>query len=429
MLKTSNPSKAVKKLDTAISSYTEQSITSLANHLREIPLEEIAMLLGLTLDKHDKHKWWGDGQILNINNQKFYDHLNLTGGYGAIDLVMHVQGQSFKEALKWLSDGKRELPRVPRSLAQPKVTERRPFQFPIAEDSKWLSVRQYLVAQRKLPVTLVDKLHNRGIIYADAKQNAVFLRQDIANNVTGASLRGTYQGSSFKGLATGSQRENGWFSFVQGEGELKRIVLVESAIDALSAAALAEQPGKAMFISTDGAGVIPVPWLQQQGVVVVAAHDGDRAGEEMAWRLAMEISSVTRATPAYGKDWNEQLQGRASELDVSQWRLVALALGKPDTYVVKIMKVINSEQALSSEAQAAMQQDFSVYKQLSSNLWQWYQIAQASGYPQAYLKRIASVAIALHHSQKPIPLSIEALSAMQQDVNNYNRANRNHHHL
>ena len=142
-----------------------------------------------------------------------------------------------------------------------------------------------------------------------------------------------------------------------------------------------------------------------------------------------QISSVTRATPAYGKDWNEQLQGRASELDVSQWRLVALALGKPDTYVVKIMKVINSEQALSSEAQAAMQQDFSVYKQLSSNLWQWYQIAQASGYPQAYLKRIASVAIALHHSQKPIPLSIEALSAMQQDVNNYNRANRNHHHL
>jgi ATP-dependent exoDNAse (exonuclease V) alpha subunit len=429
MLKTSTTIKAVKTLDTLISNYTQQSTTSLANGLRKIPLEEIAIRLGLTLDKHDLHKWWGDGQILSINNQKFYDHLNLRGGYGAIDLVMHVQGQTFKEALKWLTDGKRELPRSYLRPSQPKAIERRPFQLPIADDSKWLAVRQYLVGQRKLPLALVDELHSQGIIYADGKQNAVFLRQDIANNVTGASLRGTYQGSSFKGLATGSQRENGWFSFVQGEGELKRIVLVESAIDALSAAALAEQPGKAIFISTDGTGSIPTTWLQQEGVVIVAAHDSDRAGEEMAWRLAMEINSVSRAVPTYGKDWNEQLLDMASKLDVSQWKLVAQAISKPDAYVSRIVAVVNSGQPLPVEALAAMQQDFSTYKQLSNDLWQWHQAAQLSGYSDAYLKRIAEVAISLHHPQKPIPLSENAWQAMQQDVQNYSQVNRKSHRL
>ena len=170
---------------------------------------------------------------------------------------MHVQARDFKEALQWLADSALELPPVPVRSPQPKVVERQPFQPPAPDESKWLAVRQYLIQKRQLPVALVDELHSQGKIYADAKQNAVFLRQDIEGNLTGASLRGTYNDSSFKGLATGSQREGGWFSFVQGEGELKRIVLVESAIDALSAAALAEQPGKAMFVSTDGAGSVP----------------------------------------------------------------------------------------------------------------------------------------------------------------------------
>jgi hypothetical protein len=419
MLQTANNTKALKKVHAVIATHTKETVITLAQQLRDLPLDDIAPRLGLIQDKHDKHKWRSEGQIISINDQKFYDHFNLKGGYGAIDLVMHVQARDFKAALGWLADSALELPFVPVRVPQPKVLERQPFQPPTPDESKWLAVRQYLIQKRQLPVALVDELHTQGKAYADAKQNAVFLRQDIEGNLTGASLRGTYNDSSFKGLATGSGRDNGWFSFVQGEGELKRIVIVESAIDALSAAALAELPGKAMFISTDGAGAIPISWLQQQGVVVIAAHDGDRAGEEMAWRLARKISFVTRATPAYGKDWNEQLKDTASKLDVSQWRLVALALGKPDAYVTKIVEIINSEQALSPEAQAAMQQDFSTYKQLSSNLWQWHQTALASGYGEAYLKRIASVAISLHHPKSPTPLSTEALNAMQQDVKNY----------
>lgn len=76
MLQTTNETKAFKKLNTEVAAYKTEVVATLAQRLREIPLDEIANRLGLVLDKHDKHKWWGEGQIININDQKFYDHLN-----------------------------------------------------------------------------------------------------------------------------------------------------------------------------------------------------------------------------------------------------------------------------------------------------------------------------------------------------------------
>uniref|UniRef100_UPI000D4E7738 DUF3854 domain-containing protein n=1 Tax=Chlorogloea sp. CCALA 695 TaxID=2107693 RepID=UPI000D4E7738 len=421
MLQTASNTQALKKVHAVIATHTKETVITLAQQLRDLPLDEIAIRLGLTQDKYDKHKWRGEGQIISINDQKFYDHANLKGGYGAIDLVMYVQAREFKAALQWLADSTLELPPVPRRSPQPQpqAQERQPFGPPTPDELKWLAVRQYLIQKRQLPVALVDELHSQGKIYADAKQNAVFLRQDIEGNLTGASLRGTYNDSSFKGLATGSQRAGGWFSFVQGEGQLQRIVLVESAIDALSAAALAEQPGRTMFVSTDGAGSVPTSWLrqqQQQGVEIVAAHDSDRPGEDMAWRLAAELGSVIRATPTVGKDWNEQLKGIGSQPDVSGWKLVAQAIGKPDAYISRIEAVVASGQGLSTEAAAAMRLDFDTYKQTANDLWQWYQAARDIGKPDAYLGRIAEVAIAFHHPKTPTPLTQQAAVTMQQDL-------------
>jgi hypothetical protein len=419
MLQTASNTQALKKVHAVIATHTKETVITLAQQLRDLPLDEIAIRLGLTQDKYDKHKWRGEGQTISINDQKFYDHANFKGGYGAIDLVMHVQAREFKEALGWLADSALELPPVPVRAPQPKIVERQPFQPPSTDESKWLAVRQYLVEKRQLPVALVDELHIQGKIYADAKQNAVFLRQDIEGNLTGASLRGTYNDSSFKGLATGSKREGGWFSFVQGEGQLQRIVLVESAIDALSAAALADQPGRTMFVSTDGAGSVPTSWLrqqQQQGVEIVAAHDSDRPGEDMAWRLAAELGAVTRATPTVGKDWNEQLKGIASQPDVSQWNLVAQVIGKSNAYLGRIEAVVNSSQPMPIEAAVAMQLNFNAYKQTASDLWQWHQAARDIGKSDAYLGRISEVAIAFHHPKTPTPLPEQAIASMQQDL-------------
>ncbi len=205
----------------------------------------------------------------------------------------------------------RSLPQQGLKLSTTAQPEHQPFQPPVPDKSKWSAVRQYLLQKRGIPESLVDELHSQGLIYADVKQNAVFLRKSLEGEVTGASLRGTYKDSTFKGLATGSRRDEGWFIISRGQGQLQRIVLVESPIDAMSAATLAKQKtGTTMFISGDGAGSIPTEFLQRHlagDCQVIVAYDADKAGEEMAQKVIEVLPGATRAQPAYGKDWNEQL--------------------------------------------------------------------------------------------------------------------------
>jgi hypothetical protein len=422
----------------------QEEFKSRANSVRELPLAEVTECLGLEQDRRDKHKWKGVGQTISINGQKFYDHLAQKGGYGAIDLVMHVQERNFNEAVDWLSNDISKLPRLQARSPQPQISqERQPFQPPVPDEDKWQQVREYLIEQRGLPAPLVDELHSSGKIYAAGLEpealeklrskgysepekitNAVFLRHNLAQETTGASLRGVSEGSSFKGLATGSNRDNGWFSFTKGEGHLERIVLVEWAIDAMSAAALAKQPGRTMFISTDGAGSVPVDWLQQhqaQGIQIIAAHDTDRTGGEMAWRLAVEVPAISRATPTRGKDWNEYLLSEhqpnhpETSSDPSEWSRVAQAIGKPVSYIERIKAVTGAKNPLPEQAKTAMQQDFHAYRQTSRDLWQWHKTAAFLGESEVYLKRITEVAISFHHPKQTTPLSQTSLDSMQLD--------------
>jgi DNA primase len=170
---------------------------------------------------------------------------------------------------------------------------------------------------------------------------------------------------------------------------------------------------------------LPISWLkQQQGVQIIVAHDADRAGEEMAWKVALELPVVTRAIPSGGKDWNEQLLGdrlslsHATFLDFSQWKQVAQALGRTDTYVdwvVTVTEAMTAQQPLPETVVLAMQQDFNNYKQMSRQLWQWHRAAKTLNETDAYLKRIAEVGIAFHHPIQPSPLSAKTLATMQQD--------------
>ena len=79
-------------------------MSEIANSVRNFELETVAEELGLEHDKQDSHKWRGDGQIISINGQRFYDHLNSFGSGGAIDLVMHVNSCQYPDAVDWLAD-------------------------------------------------------------------------------------------------------------------------------------------------------------------------------------------------------------------------------------------------------------------------------------------------------------------------------------
>ena len=322
----------IKLIDKELASW-KAKYADLANSVRDLPLKDVAYQLGLEPDPKDKHKWQNEDHTINITGSKFYDWKQMKGGGGAIDLVMHVNQCDYFQSVAWLND------RFGESAATEAVTYKtreiiqtepvREFTPPVPEPDKWQRVKQYLTSNRKLPSGLVDRLHLQGLIYADARQNAVFIRRSITggsrvsnpaarcpllsadeNKITGASLRGTLgEDNKFKGLAKGSKRSEGWFYFTKGEQSsdpVRRVVLVESPIDAMSLAVLERTYSKkTLYLSTDGAGQIPTEYLKKAKEVAIA-YDNDEPGQKMARKVMSEFPHATRKMPS-SIDWNQEL--------------------------------------------------------------------------------------------------------------------------
>jgi regulator of replication initiation timing len=291
----------------------------LANKVRDLPLEQVAYELCLDPDQKDKHKWKHENHIINITGSKFYDWQNLKGGGGAIDLVMHVNSCDFKQAIAWLNDRLGEGATLEAVTYKTRVIiQTEPvlkFTPPVQESSQWQQVKTYLTRERRLPSSLVDHLHQQGLVYADDKQNAVFIRRSLdESTITGATLRGTAGvENTFKGLALGSKRNTGWFHFQlggQSSDPIQRVVLVESPIDAMSFAVLdRSESRKTLYLSTDGAGEVPLKFLLNlPAKSVLVALDNDTDGEKMAQNLLAQLpEQAVRRQPKL-KDWNEQLK-------------------------------------------------------------------------------------------------------------------------
>lgn len=311
---------------------------ALAAQVRAVPLESVMERLGGQVDRHNAHKWRLDGEHISITGERFYNHDRQQGGGGAIDLVMHATRYDYREAVAYLRDthgaeaaitaATWHSARAGQQQAQEIVerAERPPFHAPAPDEARWPGVRDYLVEQRQLPAALVDELHGRGTIYADSRANAVFLRQDEDGQAVGASLRGTTPGSDFKGLAAGTRRDEGHFSFTVGTPTAYRatqIYLAESPIDALSRAALVMREsatGERIFISTDGHGSLPTRAIDaglDRRAVVHCGFDRDRGGETLWERVTERYGAQAHETygpidrdrpPAGVKDWNQALQ-------------------------------------------------------------------------------------------------------------------------
>lgn len=295
-----------------------QKYEDLANKVRDVPLEQVVYELGLDPDPKDKHKWVNEDHIINITGSKFYDWQHLKGGGGAIDLVMHVNQCDFKQAVAWLNDRLGEgvtLQAATYKTREIIQTEQlHPFISPEPDEIKWQIVKTYLTRERRLPSSLVDHLHGSGLVYADSRQNAIFIRRSLdEQTITGATIRGTAGvDNAFKGLALGSKRSAGWFHFHKGgqsNDPIQRAVLFESPIDAMSFAVLdrtAER--KTIYLSTDGAGIVPVEFLRAlptQSVIV--AYDNDPPGNLMAQSVIEQLPNAVRKQPL-AKDWNEELK-------------------------------------------------------------------------------------------------------------------------
>lgn len=191
---------------------------ALFTQTRRADLREVMATLGGQPDRYDKRKFRIGDRHISINGEQFYDHDAGRGGGGAIDLVMHVRHCDFNEAVAYLTGRVAVLVRSAdhdrRNEGPALLEERRPFIPPRRDERYWPQVRAYLAEERGVPSRIVDNLHHTGVVYADSRQNAVFLRHAPDGTVTGASLRGTRAGTDFKGLAAGTDRDAGYFYWV-----------------------------------------------------------------------------------------------------------------------------------------------------------------------------------------------------------------------
>jgi hypothetical protein len=274
----------------------------LANQLRSIPLEEVLRLSRAQPDRCDKAKWHTPQGVLSVTGAKFMNWNRAQGGGGAIDLVMHLHHVGFGQAVQWLCQ------RFPGCLrSQPdQLASRASLSLPPPAPAKLWRVRRYLVRERGLPLALIEPLIQSGILYADHRANAVFLLLGKENQPVGAELRGTTV-RPWRGLAPGSQKDLGFFS-IPAE-PLSAIILVESAIDAISCFALHPHH---RCISTAGARPNP-RWLVRsldQGSPIYCGFDADLTGQNMARAMMALHPAVQRLRPPH-HDWNDVLRARS----------------------------------------------------------------------------------------------------------------------
>lgn len=280
-----------------------------ADALRDIPLEQVAATLGYRRDTRDRARWKRPGSILSINGAKFYDHLAATGGGGAIDLILHASNCSFLQALETLAD-------IAPQRCNP---DRNPFQERL-DPARWPAVRQHLVRHRGLDTAILEQCARQLILGADRRANAVFISRDANNTPAGAELLGTNRNRPFRGMAPGSRKARGGF-WIARRTPPRSALIVEGAVDALSAYQLPCMQDTDIFLSTAGLANTMPPWINAfQLRQIACGYDADQPGEQAAKRMLQANPGIRRCRPHGEKDWNDLLKARNRNTCRSQSR-------------------------------------------------------------------------------------------------------------
>jgi len=283
-----------------------------ADRVRDLPLETVLTLRNAVRDPRDRQKWHTEQGPLSITGQKFTNWHRNTGGGGAIDLVMHLADFDVSAAVAWLEQhspaghaiagitGHHASNNQHAALSVPPTNQAGKLRLPARDASKLRRVQNYLTQHRNLSSLVLEPLMEAGKLYADNRGNAVFLLvAGRANHPVGAELRGTGT-RVWRGMAPGTRRDAGYFWV--GAKEPKRVVLCESAIDAISCYML--HPDR-VCISTSGARPNP-PWLRvilDRGYEVDCGFDADLPGDATSREMIRLYPNIQRLRPA-AKDWN-----------------------------------------------------------------------------------------------------------------------------
>ncbi|WP_392477026.1 MobV family relaxase [Nostoc sp. C110] len=310
-----------------------RSLELKTQQLRDLALEDVAWELGLN---YERERWRGHGHIINIDAEKFYDFApeHSKGSGGAIDLVMHVNQCNFRQAVVWLDERFGEagveraaLAHVKNRAADIIQTQARPqFTPPVEDKANWSAVENYLTQFRGIRSDCVQMLHNQGLVYADDKQNAVFVMRNLDGQRNGAFLRGTRgENNSFLGYSKGTKRSDSWFYFSLGgkaNDKTSTAILCKSPIDAISRAMLEYlirgdvPPERTVYMAIDDIKSLPLERLQKVPNILVA-FGNDKSSDAAAQRV-LELMPQSQIKKSKASDWNQQLLDYGQQLRQQQ---------------------------------------------------------------------------------------------------------------
>jgi hypothetical protein len=300
-----------------------------ADAVRSIPLDTVLTFWGAARDRRDRNQWLTERGPLSVSGARFFNWHRHEGGGGAIDLVMHLGNMDARAAVGWLEqhlachaaarpltspysalgEGLPTAPKRPPSASRrdPRAAPRP--RLPVANLGNLQRVRHYLTQQRCLAANILEPLIGAGKVYADQRGNAVFLMvARKANHPIGAELRGTGQ-RTWRGLAPGTCKDAGYFWI--GVAGSDKIVLCESAIDAISCFQLHSTTLRTECICISTAGVRPnPPWLHPlmaRGYGIYCGFDDDQPGNAASCQMIRQHPAIKRLPPP-AHDWNDALQ-------------------------------------------------------------------------------------------------------------------------
>ena len=177
----------------------------------------------------------------------------------------------------------------------------------------------YLARQRGLPERILAAAHAADAIREGPHGSAWFAHRDAARRLTGIEMRG----ADCRNFSAGGGKT--LFRLPGGPGRLTRVAVCESAIDALSLAAIEGDRRDTLYAATAGGmGPATIAALQQllldlmtdPAGLLIAATDADTAGRRYAARLEdMAAEAGVRfdvvLPPDRLNDWNDALRARA----------------------------------------------------------------------------------------------------------------------
>jgi hypothetical protein len=260
---------------------------------REIDLRQFALSLGYEMDQRES---WRGSTVLRRGADKIVVKRNGNGHYvffsvrddrdngTVIDFLQRRQNLSLGDVRQilrpWIGRPAAALPLFPR--LEPTSPDRMRVESRYRRMASALR-HPYLGHERCLPTTLLGSPRFRGRVRTDSRGNAVFPHFDAAG-LCGYEIKN----QRFTGFAAGGEKGL-WFSHAGAND--RRLVLAESAIDALSHAALfPDAEDQTRYASLGGKPNSQQPGLIRatitrlpEGSEIVAAFDADEAGRSR-WR-------------------------------------------------------------------------------------------------------------------------------------------------